>query len=52
MPGTPTLHTHTALANGLRELLRQLLERLALKEPLRAAVALARQTQAQRQQGG
>jgi hypothetical protein len=28
------------------------LERLALKEPLRAAVALARQTQAQRQQGG
>jgi len=34
MPDTPRFHTRTALASGLRELLRQLSERLALSSPL------------------
>jgi hypothetical protein len=39
MPSKPVFHTHTALAEGLRELLRQLSERLALSRPLRVYLA-------------
>lgn len=39
MPGKPVFHTHTALAEGLRELLRQLSKRLALSRPLRVYLA-------------
>ena len=34
MSTKPTFHTHTALVNGLRMLLRQLEERLSLRSPL------------------
>jgi Nucleotidyltransferase of unknown function (DUF6036) len=39
MPGQPAFYTHTALAQGLRELFVQLEQRLALQQPL--AVYLA-----------
>ncbi len=39
MPGSLPLHTDTALARGLRELLRQLQERLALHSPLNVYLA-------------
>ena len=39
MPGQPVFYTHTALAQGLRELFVQLEQRLALQQPL--AVYLA-----------
>ena len=39
MLGKPVFHTHTALAEGLRELLRRLSERLALSRPLRVYLA-------------
>jgi hypothetical protein len=36
MPENPVLHTHTALAGGLRELLMQLEARLSLQGPVNA----------------
>ena len=60
---SPVLHTGTALARGLRELFRQLGERLSLRQPIdvgyigapgtvtrniQDAVALARNVQAER----
>ncbi len=39
MAGIPTFHTQTALASGLRELLRQLSLRLALNSPLSVYLA-------------
>jgi hypothetical protein len=39
MPGHPVFHTHTALAEGLRELLQQLAQRLSLRSPLNVYLA-------------
>jgi hypothetical protein len=39
MPGNQIFHTHTALANGLRELFKQLEERLSLRRPLKVFLA-------------
>lgn len=39
MPTNPTFHTDTALASGLRELLRQLEERLSLSSPVNVYLA-------------
>jgi len=39
MPTRPMFHTDTALATGLRELLRQLEERLALRSPVNVYLA-------------
>lgn len=39
MPTRPTFHTNTALAAGLRELLRQLEERLSLSSPVNVYLA-------------
>jgi hypothetical protein len=38
-PTLPAFHTHTALAEGLRALFRQLAERLSLRDPLRVYLA-------------
>jgi hypothetical protein len=44
------LHTRTALAAGVRELFRQLEDRLSLRSPVnfRNAIALARQIETER----
>jgi hypothetical protein len=39
MPTNPAFHTHTALAEGLRELFRQLDERLSLSSPINVYLA-------------
>jgi hypothetical protein len=39
MTSTPIFHTHTALANALRDLFRQLEERLSLRSPLNVYLA-------------
>jgi hypothetical protein len=39
MPRSPTFHTNTALANGLRELFKQLAHRLALQSPVNVYLA-------------
>lgn len=39
MPTNNTFHTHTALANGLRELLKQLEVRLSLRRPMNVYLA-------------
>jgi hypothetical protein len=39
MPENPVLHTHTALAGGLRELLRQLEAQLSLQSPVNVYLA-------------
>ena len=39
MSATPVFHTHTALAEGLRKLLKQLEERLSLESPLNVYLA-------------
>jgi hypothetical protein len=39
MPTFPVFHTHTALAKGLRELFKQLEERLALRSPINVYLA-------------
>ena len=39
MPKTQKLHTNTALAGGLRELFKQLEERLALRSPIKVFLA-------------
>jgi hypothetical protein len=39
MPTTPVFHTHTALAEGLRELFKQLEERLSLRSPINVYLA-------------
>ncbi len=39
MPKTQNFHTHTALAGGLRELFKQLEERLALRSPIKVFLA-------------
>jgi len=39
MPNNPVFHTRTALADGLRELFKQLEDRLALRDPLNVYLA-------------
>ena len=39
MPNSPVFHTHTALADGLRVLLKQLENRLSLRHPLKVYLA-------------
>ena len=39
MPANPLFHTRTALAEGLRELFKQLEERLSLQSPLNVYLA-------------
>ena len=39
MATTPRFHTHTALVEGLRDLLRQLDNRLSLRDPIRVYLA-------------
>jgi hypothetical protein len=39
MPASQVFHTHTALAEGLRELFKQLEERLALRSPINVYLA-------------
>lgn len=39
MPANPAFHTHTALAQGLRELFKQLEERLSLSNPVNVYLA-------------
>jgi hypothetical protein len=39
MPKNPVFHTHTALVSGLRELLKQLEERLSLRQPMNVYLA-------------